>query len=50
MYLALVDLYDTRHGDDPNWVHICQNGEIGRLGWPSWVGKLGCLVDSSLDS
>ena len=50
MYLALKDLHGPRHGDDPNWVHECQNGKIGRPGQPSWVGNLGALVAPSLDS
>ena len=50
MYLALKDLHEPRRGDDPNWVHKCQNGKIGRLGRPSWVGNLGYLVAPSLDS
>ena len=28
MNLAPKDLNATRHGDDPNWVHKCQNGKI----------------------
>ena len=32
MKLALKDLYATRRGDNPNWVHNCQNGNFGRLG------------------
>ena len=28
MPLALKDLYATRRGDDPNWVHKCQNCKI----------------------
>ena len=50
MYLALKDLHGPWRGDDPSWVHECQNGKIGRLGRPSWVGSLGDLVAPSLDS
>ena len=50
MYLALRDLYGSRRGDDPSWVHECQNGKISRLGRPSWVGSVGDLVAPSLDS
>ena len=50
MSLALKDLHGPRRGDDPNWVHECQNGKFGRLGLPSWVGSLGDLVAPSLDS
>ena len=28
MPLALKDLHATRRGDNPNWVHKCQNGKI----------------------
>ena len=28
MPLALKDLHATRRGDDPNWVHKCQNCKI----------------------
>ena len=28
MPLALKDLHATWRGDDPNWVHKCQNGKI----------------------
>ena len=28
MFLALKDLHATRRGDNPNWVHKCQNGKI----------------------
>ena len=28
MHLALKDLDATRRGDNPNWVHNCQNGKI----------------------
>ena len=27
MHLALKDLNATRRGDNPNWVHNCQNGK-----------------------
>ena len=50
MYLALKDLHDTQRGKDPNWVHNCRNGKIGRLGRPSSLGNLGDLVTPSLDS
>ena len=50
MYLTSKDLNEPRRGDNPNWVHECQNGKIGRLGQPSWVGNLGYLVAPSLDS
>ena len=43
MYLALKDLHGPRRGDDPNWVHNCQNGKMGRLGRPVRVGNLGDL-------
>ena len=32
MHLALKDLHATWCGDNPNWVHNCQNGNIGCLG------------------
>ena len=50
MVLALKDLHATRRGDNPNWVHNCQNGKIGRLGRPARVGNVGDLVAPSLDS
>ena len=50
MPLALKDLHATRRGDDPNWVHECKNGKIGRLGRPSRVGNLGDIDAPSLDS
>ena len=50
MPLALKDLHATRRGDNPNWVHNCQNGKIGRLGRPSRVGNLGDFDAPSLDS
>ena len=28
MHLALKDLHVTWRGDNPNWVHKCQNGKI----------------------
>ena len=28
MPLALKNLHATRRGDDPNWVHKCQNCKI----------------------
>ena len=28
MHLALKDPYATWRGDNPNWVHKCQNGKI----------------------
>ena len=28
MLLAHKDLHATRRGDNPNWVHKCQNGKI----------------------
>ena len=28
MILALKDLHAAWRGDDPNWVHKCQNGKI----------------------
>ena len=28
MHLALKDLHATWRGDNPNWVHNCQNGKI----------------------
>ena len=28
MHFALKDLHATRRGDNPNWVHKCQNGKI----------------------
>ena len=49
-HLALKDLHATRRGDNPNWVHNCQNGKIGRLGRPSRVGNLGDIDAPSLDS
>ena len=39
MYLALKDLLGPRRGDDPSWVHKCQNGRIGHLRRPSTVRK-----------
>ena len=27
MHLAPKDLHATRRGDNPNWVHKCQNGK-----------------------
>ena len=50
MHLALKDLHATGRGDNPNWVHNCQNGKIGRLGRPSRVGNLGDIDAPSLDS
>ena len=50
MYLAPKDLHGPRRGDDPNWVHKCQNGKIGRLGRPSRVENLGDIKAPSLDS
>ena len=50
MRLALGDLHATRRGENPNWVHNCQNGKIGRLGRPSRVGNLGDIDAPSLDS
>ena len=50
MHLALKDLHATRRGDNPNWVHKCHNGEIGRLGRLSRVGMLGDFVAPSLVS
>ena len=50
MYLALKDLHGSRCGDDPNWVHKCQNGKIGRLRRLVRVGNLGDLVAPSFDS
>ena len=50
MHLALIDLPATRRGDNPNWVHNCQNGRVGRPGRPSRVGNLGDLVTPRLDS
>ena len=49
MHLAPKNLYATRPGDNPNWVHNCKNGRVGRLGRPSRVGNLGDLVTPSLD-
>ena len=49
MHLAPKDLHGPRRGDDPNWVHNCQNGKIGRLGRPPRVGSPGDLVAPSLD-
>ena len=48
--LALEDFHATRRGDSPNWIHNCQNGEIGRLLRPSRVGNVGEFVAPSLDS
>ena len=28
MILVLIDLHAAWRGDDPNWVHKCQNGKI----------------------
>ena len=50
MYLALGDPHVPQRGDDPNSVHKCQHGKIGRLGRPARVGNLGDLVAPSLDS
>ena len=50
IYLAFEDLHDTWRGEDPNGVHNCRNGKIGRLRRPSRVGNLGDLVAPSLDS
>ena len=50
MYLALKYLHGPRRGDDPNWVHNCQNGKTGRPGRPSGVKNLGDFDAPSLDS
>ena len=50
MTLAPEDLHATRRGDNPNWVHNCPNGKIGRLGRPSRVGNFGDIDAPSLDS
>ena len=28
MHLALTDVHATGRGDNPNWVHKCQDGKI----------------------
>ena len=50
MYSAPKDYYGPQRGDDPNSVHNCQNGKIGRLRRPVRVGNFGDLVAPSLDS
>ena len=48
MTLVLRDLHATRRGDNPNWVHACQNGKIDRLGRPSRVETLAILTRQAL--